>query len=413
MEKQTLKFVIVGHVDHGKSSLIGRLLYDTNSLPPDKMEEVRKTSKELGRETEFAYLLDHLEEERKQGITIDTTQVFFKTKEREYVIIDAPGHVEFVKNMITGASQAEAALLIIDAKEGIQEQTRRHATIVSLLGLEQVIILINKMDLVDFNQDAYENLKNAVEDFLKQFNIKPSAFIPISALKGDNVAKRSENMPWHTGPTVLESLDLLKNKVAAENQGLIFPIQDIYKIDDKRIAVGKVETGKIEVGEEVMILPDRKTTKIRSIEKFLETPKTSYAGESAGIVTEDAVFLERGNVICEKDKQPKTSDNFKASIFWLSRQGHKKGDKILFRCATQEISCKIEQIHRRVNSSSMETIEENANELNNLEIGEVTIKIKKPVIINTFKDAQEIGRFVLVQSGNISAGGIITNVSGE
>lgn len=412
MEKQTLKFVIVGHIDHGKSSLIGRLLYDTDSLPPDKMEEVRKTSKDLGRDTEFAYLLDHLEEERKQGITIDTTQVFFKTDSREYVIIDAPGHVEFVKNMITGASQAEAAVLIVDAKEGMQEQTRRHATVISLLGIDQVLVVINKMDLVNFSKQAYGNLKKEIGNFLKPFNITPQTYIPISALKGDNVAKHSENMPWCEESTVLESLDLLKNKVAAENQTLILPVQDIYKIDDKRVAVGKVETGKVEAGQEIMILPDRKTTKIRSIEKFLESSSVCYAGESIGFTTEDAVFLERGNVVCEKEKPPVTSDNFKASIFWLSKQGCRKGEKILFRCATQEISCKIEQIHRRINSSTMEIIEENADQLNNLEIGEVTIKIKKPVIINTFRDVREIGRFVLVQADNISAGGIITDVSG-
>ena len=244
-DEQSLKFVIVGHVDHGKSTLIGRLLYDTNSLPPDKMEEIRKTSQDLGRDTEFAYLLDHLEEERRQGITIDTTQVFFKTDKREYVIIDAPGHVEFVKNMITGASQAEAAILIIDAKEGIQEQTKRHATILSMLGIEQVIVLINKVDLIDFSEEKYTELKSRLEKFLTTLNITPKLYIPISALKGDNIANKSTNMPWYKGPTMLEGLNHLKNKIAEENQPLIFPVQDIYKVDDKRVIVGRVETGEI------------------------------------------------------------------------------------------------------------------------------------------------------------------------
>ncbi|MEK6715289.1 MAG: GTP-binding protein [Candidatus Omnitrophota bacterium] len=409
-DERSLKFVIVGHVDHGKSTLIGRLLYDTNSLPPDKMEEIRKTSQELGRDTEFAYLLDHLEEERRQGITIDTTQVFFKTDKKEYVIIDAPGHVEFVKNMITGASQAEAAILIIDAKEGIQEQTKRHATILSMLGIEQVIVLINKVDLIDFNAEKYIELKTKIGKFLITLNITPKLYIPISALKGDNIANKSTNMPWYKGPTMLEGLSQLKNKAPLENQPLIFPVQDIYKIDDKRIIVGRVETGAIKEGQVVKVLPEGQITRVKSIEKFLSDAKSASAQESTGITTEDAVFLDRGNVLCEKGKEPKVSDTFQTSVFWMSKQGYNKDEKVLLRCATQEISCKIEAIHRRINSSSLELIETDAQNLENLEIGEVTIKTKKPIVIDTFKNTREIGRFVLVKNENISAGGIITNI---
>ena len=187
--KENLKFVIVGHVDHGKSTLIGRLLFDTKSLPPDKIEEMQKTSKELGRETEFAYLVDHLREEREQSITIDTTQIFFKTDKREYVIIDAPGHVEFVKNMVTGASQAEAAILIVDTAEGVQEQTRRHAYILSLLGISQIIVALNKIDLVEFSENRFREVKDESEKFLASINLKSDYYIPISALKGDNVVQ--------------------------------------------------------------------------------------------------------------------------------------------------------------------------------------------------------------------------------
>ena len=234
-DSSTLNFVIVGHVDHGKSTLIGRLLYDTDSLPSDKIEEIKKTSEGLGRKTEFAYLLDHLEEERQQGLTIDTTQVFFKTDKRCYVIIDAPGHVEFVKNMVTGASQAEAAILIIDVKEGIKEQTKRHAYILSLLGLNQVVVILNKMDLVDFSEGRFNEVKKGAQEFLNSINMDPLFYIPICAIKGDNIARRSERMNWYNGPTLLESLDTLKSRESAENKPLIFPIQDAYKIDDKRI----------------------------------------------------------------------------------------------------------------------------------------------------------------------------------
>ncbi len=189
MQEMTLSFVIVGHVDHGKSTLIGRLLYDTNSLPPDKIVEMEKVSSGQGKQTEFAYLLNHLEEERKQGITIDTTQVFFKTQTRRYVIIDAPGHVEFVKNMITGASQAEAAVLIVDVVEGVKEQTKRHSYMLSLLGLKQVVVVLNKMDLVGFSQERFEAVKNDVRQFLKSINTEPLFYIPIAAMLGENIAQ--------------------------------------------------------------------------------------------------------------------------------------------------------------------------------------------------------------------------------
>ena len=194
LQNDTLRFVIVGHVDHGKSTLIGRLLYDTDSLPPDKIEEIKKVSVGSGKQTEFAYLLDHLEEERKQGITIDTTQIFFKSSKRHYVIIDAPGHVEFVKNMITGASQAEAAVLIIDVSEGVKEQTRRHSYMLSLLGMNNAVVVLNKMDLAGFSQERFEAVKKEAAGWLSSINITAELFIPISAINGDNVAKRSEKM---------------------------------------------------------------------------------------------------------------------------------------------------------------------------------------------------------------------------
>ncbi len=405
-----LSFVIVGHVDHGKSTLIGRLLYDTDSLAPDKIEEVKKASAEAGRETEFAYLLDHLEEERKQGITIDTTQVFFKTDKRRYVIIDAPGHVEFVKNMITGASQAETAVVIVDVAEGVREQTKRHSYMLSLLGLHQVIVVLNKMDLVDFAQEHFNTVKKDVAEWLKSINIEPIFYIPISAIKGDNIAKKSENMDWYTGPTFLESMDILQNRLPAEDKPLIFPVQDVYKIADKRINVGRVESGVIEKGLEVKILPTGQVTRIGAIEKFLEKTDKAVASECVGITTTDSVFLERGNIVCLPGKEPILTDKITANIFWMTKRDFVKDQKLNIRCATQQTSCKIESINKRINSSTLEVIEQNAKVLKNLEVAEVVIKTKKPVVIKDFNDVQELGRFVLVQDENICAGGIITVV---
>ena len=409
----TLSFVIVGHVDHGKSTLIGRLLYDTDSLPPDRFEEMRKSSEDLGRETEFAYLLDHLEEERQQGVTIDTTQAFFKTNKREYVIIDAPGHVEFVKNMITGASQAEAAVLIVDVKEGAKEQTKRHAYILSLLGLKQVIVIINKMDLVDFCEKAFEDVKTDLKTFLGSINIRPELYVPICALEGDNIAKTSGRMPWYNGPTFLESLDTLRNREPSDGKPLIFPIQDVYKIGDKRIAVGRVEAGMIRQGQKVKVLPDRKNMVVKSIEKFLEDTYRAYAGESIGIIAEDSLFLNRGDVVCDPEDELVLTDSFGANIFWMSKEEFRKNEKIIIRCSTQETTCKVEKIKRRINSSTLEIIEENANILKDLEVGQVIIKTKKPIAIKAFADVQELGRFVLIQDENTCAGGIITTLNYE
>ncbi len=406
-----LSFVIVGHVDHGKSTLIGRLLYDTDSLPPDKIEEVRKASAQQGKQTEFAYLLDHLEEERKQGITIDTTQVFFKTDKRRYVIIDAPGHVEFVKNMITGASQAEAAVLIVDVNEGVKEQTKRHSYMLSLLGMHQVVVVLNKMDLVDFSQNSFNTIKKDVEEWFRTINIESTLCIPISAINGDNVTRKSKNMSWYTGPTFLQSLDSLQNRQLPQDKSLLFPIQDVYKIDGKRINVGRVESGFIEKGIEIKILPDGRVTKVSSIEKFLENTDKAIASECIGITTAESVFLDRGNVACLPGAEPVLTDSIPANIFWMAKQKFSKDQKLTIRCATQETSCRIETINKRINSSTLEVIEENGEVLENLEVAEVIIKTKKPVAIKNFNDVQELGRFVLVRDENICAGGIIIMVN--
>jgi len=395
-------------VDHGKSTLIGRLLYDTDSLPPDKIEEVKKASAIQGKQTEFAYLLDHLEEERKQGITIDTTQVFFKTSKRRYVIIDAPGHVEFVKNMITGASQAEAAVLIVDVAEGVKEQTRRHSYMLSMLGLGQVIVVLNKMDLVDFSQDHFNNIKKQVEQWLKTIGIKANIYVPISAIEGDNIASKSDKMKWYSGPTFLESLDTLQNKQPPEDKSLLFPVQDVYKIEDKRINAGRVEAGTIAEGDEIKILPDGQVTKVKTVEKFLEKPKKAVAGECIGLTTTDSVFLERGNVLCLPGSEPMLTDSVCANIFWMAKREFKKEQKLTIRCSTQETSCKIESINKRIDSSTLEVISEDGDTIGNLEVAEVIVKTKKPLAIKSFNDVQELGRFVLVQDENICAGGIIT-----
>ncbi len=261
MNDQKLKFVIVGHVDHGKSTLIGRLLYDTNSLPEGKIEEIKQLCESLGKDIEFGYVMDHLEEERDQGITIDTAQTFFSTEKRDYVIIDAPGHVEFVKNMISGASQAEAAVLIVDAEEGVKEQTKRHAYILGMLGLSQVIVVINKMDLVDYAPQRFESVKRELLEFLSNINIRPSYVIPISAKKGDFIANKTGNVDWYDGPTLLEALDTFRTRESANEKPLRYVVQDVYSFD-KRIIAGRVESGIIRKGDRIKVLPSGEETRV-------------------------------------------------------------------------------------------------------------------------------------------------------
>jgi sulfate adenylyltransferase subunit 1 (EFTu-like GTPase family) len=310
--------------------------------------------------------------------------------------------------MITGASQAEAAILIVDVAEGVKEQTQRHSFMLSMMNVKQVVVVFNKMDMVDYSAEKFEQVKANALKFLKSIDIQPTLCIPISAMKGDNVASKSENMSWYDGPTFLESLDSLKNTKPAENKPLLLPVQDIYKIDDKRINVGRVESGVIRQGDEVEILPTHQKTKIKSIEKFLSDADTAVASECIGFTTEDAVFLDRGAVICGQGADPKLADEISASVFWMSKKPLTVDEKIDIRCATQEQSCRIKAIKERINSSTLEVLEKDAQQLNNLEVAEVTIKTKKPIAIKDFNDVQELGRFVLVRDQNICAGGIVT-----
>jgi sulfate adenylyltransferase subunit 1 (EFTu-like GTPase family) len=310
--------------------------------------------------------------------------------------------------MITGASQAEAAILIIDVTEGVKEQTRRHSYMLSLLGLHQVVVVLNKMDLVDFSQNRFETVKKDAHRWLKSINIEPTLFIPISAIEGNNITGKSENMNWYTGPTFLQSLDTLENRQPPEDKPLLFPIQDIYKIGDKRINAGRVESGTIAKGNEIKILPGGQVTNVNSIEKFLEDTDKAIASECIGITTADSVFLDRGNIVCLPGNEPSLTDRIPANIFWMTKRDFVKDQKLTIRCATQETSCKIESINKRINSSTLEVIEENAEVIKNLEVGEVIVKTKKPLAIKDFNDVQELGRFVLVHDENICAGGIIT-----
>jgi len=408
MDREALKLVFVGSIDHGKSTLIGRLFYDTDSLPEGRLEEIRRASQEEGRELEFGFLMDHLREERQRGVTIDTAQAFFSTQARDYVIIDAPGHKEFLKNMITGASQAEVAVLICSAFEGVEEQTRRHAYVLKLLGLGQCIIAYNKMDLVGYDRGRFEEVRAAMNQFLDRIGVRPALEIPISAKLGDNVARRSDNMPWYEGPTILEALDRFHKGRAPLDRPVRFPIQDVYEVDGERVAVGRVESGVLRRGERLRFLPAGITCAVLGIKKFGE-PGLAQAGpgECIGVVL-DGEGVCRGQVGCPPETPARLTRTLEASIFWLAREPLRTAEPLTLRCSTQERPCRAEAIRQRVDSSTLEHLERNAAALGETEVGEVTIAAESPVVVERFSDVPELGRFVLCRGHEVVAGGIVT-----
>ena len=406
--KEYMKIVIVGHVDHGKSTLIGRLFYDTKSLPESVMDEVRAICKAQGKDVEFAYVLDSLEEEREQNITIDTTQSFFRTPKREYAIIDAPGHKEFIKNMITGASQADTALLIVDVNEGVKEQTKRHAYLLDMLGLRQFIVVMNKMDLVDYSEERFDAVKEELIGFFSALKLIPTHIIPVSAKLGDNIAEKSKNIGWYSGPTVLEALDKFELKKSGSKKALRMPVQDVYKINDKRILAGRIESGTLRQGDEIIFFPSGKTSRIKAVEMFNEDRKEAEQGECIGVTIDDPLFIERGEILCRKgEHEPKTTSILNANIFWMAKDDLNKKTRLVLKCATQEHECSIQSINKRIDSSTLSLIEENSSILKPTEVGEVLIKTDRPIAIENFSDCEELGRFVLIDGYDTAAGGIM------
>ncbi len=405
MEERTLPIVITGHVDHGKSTLIGRLFYDTGSLPPDKYEEIKAASETLGRVVEFAFVMDHLEEERRKGITIDIAHSFFKTEKRRYVIIDAPGHKEFLKNMLTGTSQAEAALLLVDAEEGVREQTLRHCYILGFLGIKQVAVIINKMDLVNYSEERFNEVKKEVLDVLGGRGITPEYCIPISAIKGDNVAKGSLNLPWFDGPTVLEALDAFST-LKVEEKGLRFPVQDVYDFLDEPVAAGRVEAGVMNRGEEVFVLPEGRKARIARIKKFEDEDLAGAGtGECIGVCLEKG-SVKRGDIVVDEMTSTIT-DVIHANVFWMIDMDYELGIPLTLRCATQEVGGKIERILKRFDPATIEVVEKDARRIKPAEIAEVEIRLERPVVVDRFSEIPEMGRFVLEHAGHPVAGGII------
>ncbi|MFT7579565.1 MAG: bifunctional enzyme CysN/CysC [Myxococcota bacterium] len=410
-QREQMNIVIVGHVDHGKSTLVGRLLADSNSLPDGRLEHVQAICKRQGKAFEYAFLLDALEAEQDQGITIDSARCFFKTSARDYIIIDAPGHIEFLKNMISGAARAEAALLLIDAKEGVRENSRRHGYVLGLLGIRQVTVVVNKMDLVDADKGAFDAIEEEYRAFLAELGMTPQRFIPISARDGDNVAVRSKRMPWYTGPTILEAVDLFKKAAPKPNQPLRLPVQDVYKFnsggDDRRIIAGRIESGQLEVGDAVVFSPSNKISRIASIEGFntAET-KTASAPHATGVTLTEQIFVSRGELMSHVDARPHVSTRFRANMMWLGRQPMTMDKAYKLKLTTCEMACHLVEIRSVLDASNLNT-DKDKQEIGRHDVAEVIIETKRPVAFDLIERFESTARFVIVDGYDVAGGGII------
>lgn len=413
MRKDLVKIVIVGHIDHGKSTFIGRILYDLKSMPADIYKKLQLSGHSKKTGLKLASLLDSFEEEQNQERTIDTTRVRFSTVKRDYAVIDAPGHKEFLKNMMTGATSAEAAILLIDAQKGIKDQTKRHAYILSLLGIKQIIVVINKMDLVGFDSKKFNALQKKCLRLFKALSLKVTAFLPVSAFYGDNVVTRSSRMNWYKANTVIEELDGLKMEDAASVGILRFPVQDVYDSGGRKVVAGRIESGRIRVGDEVLISPSNKKSTVISIEKW-NTPRTidsAQAKESVGIVLKDALHIERGCILSHPVNAPNISHQFKGNIFWMGSKALTENKKYIIKLATQEIPCKIISIEKIIDILTLENVVDADASKRTHNVAEVTLKTDKPIVFDDFSNIRETGRFVIVDGYEASGGGIITHNS--
>lgn len=414
--REQMNIVVAGHVDHGKSTVIGRLLADTGSLPVGKLEQVKAQCERNARPFEYAFLLDALKDEQAQGITIDTARCFFKSDKRDYIIIDAPGHVEFLKNMVSGAARAEAALLVIDAHEGIAENSKRHGYLVSMLGIRQIIVLVNKMDLIGFNRGSYDALVAEYSLFLKKLGISPKAFIPVSARHGINLASQSAIMKWYDGPTVLELMDSLEKKVDSDDKPFRFPVQDIYKFteqnDDRRIIAGTVESGSISVGDQVVFLPSGKESVISSIEGF-NTPARSRitCGYAVGFTLKDELYVKRGEIMCRTgQRKPLVSSFFRANVFWMGTAPLVRHKKYMLKLATAKVPVRLMEIVSCIDATELTSVS-GKQQVDRHDVAECIFETVKPLAFDPVGEVEASGRFVIIDSFDIAGGGIILSSS--
>ena len=409
---EVLKIATAGSVDDGKSTLIGRLLYDTQSLTTDKIEAIERSSKQKGYDyLDFSLATDGLVAEREQGITIDVAHIYFSTAKKSYIIADTPGHVEYTRNMVTGASTSQVSIILIDARKGVIEQTYRHFFINNLLRVKDVIVAINKMDLVDYSEEVFNKIKadfqalNAKSAYKEQ-NV---SYIPLSAINGGNVAEKSENMPWYTGQTVLEHLESLEPKDIYENGKARFPVQTVIRpkteeYHDFRGYAGKLYGNNIKVGDAVTVLPSLTKSKITNIHFFDKQYDEATAGSSITIELDNDINVTRGDMIVKSDELPRIEKDITSTICWMDSKKLVPGTKYLIQHNTNRVLAKIEAVKNVIATDYSGVTPATRLEIN--EIGEVSIKLSKPLYFDAYNDNKSNGAFILIDTATNTTAGV-------
>ncbi|HLC56323.1 MAG TPA: translation elongation factor EF-1 subunit alpha [Candidatus Nanoarchaeia archaeon] len=415
--KPHINIVFVGHVDHGKSTTVGRLLYDTKNIDEQAMRKLKEKAQELGKAGfEFAFVMDNLKEERERGVTIDLSHKKFISNKFEYTVIDAPGHKDFIKNMITGASQADVGVLVVAASDGVMAQTKEHVFLCKTLGVGQLAILVNKMDAVNFDEKKFMEVKEQVSQLLKSvgYKLDDIVFIPASAYKGDNIANKSANMAWYKGPTLLEQLDLFKEPEKPTNLPLRLPIQDVYNITGIGVVpVGRVETGIMKVGDKVIIVPGREgkgvTGECKTIEMHHEQVNEAIPGDNIGFNVRGIgkKDIARGDVLGHVDNVPTLASEFTAQIVVINHPSVLTvGYTPVFHIHTAQVACQIIQIVKKINPATGEVLQENPDMLKNGDVAVVRVKPSKPLVIEKQSEIPHMARFAIRDAGNTVAAGM-------
>ncbi|HOQ05482.1 MAG TPA: GTP-binding protein [Anaerohalosphaeraceae bacterium] len=411
---EKMNIVVAGHVDHGKSTVIGRLLTDTDSLPKGKLEQIQELCRRTSRPFEYAFLLDALKDEQAQGITIDSARIFFKSPKRHYLILDAPGHIEFLRNMVTGASHAEAALLVIDAAEGVRENSRRHGYMLSMLGVHQIAVLINKMDLAGWSRDTFEKIADEYKCFLQEIGLSAS-FIPVSGTTGDNIARRSGRMTWYEGPTVLETLDAFIKEPLPVDKPFRMPVQDVYKFtragDQRRIVVGTVETGAVRPGDELIFYPSGKKSRVKTLERFGSPPPQAYeAGQAAAFTLEEQIYLTRGQIAVRAgEPAPEVGRRFQVHLFWMGREPLRADKDYLIKVGTAKQPMRVEKILSVMDSSDLR-VKTEQDFVGYHDVADCILQTARAVAFDLSDRFPTLSRFVIVDEYEIRGGGLIRKV---
>ncbi len=415
-KKEHLNIVFIGHVDAGKSTTVGRILYEAGKIPEQTIKKLREEAEKLGKATfEFAFVMDRLKEERERGVTIDVAHQDFETNKYFFTIIDAPGHRDFVKNMITGASQADAAVLVVSGKDGVQPQTKEHAFLAKVLGINQLIVLISKMDAINYDENRFKEVKEQVEKLLKSigYDVSKVPIIPASSYFGDNLVKKSDKTPWYNGPTLFESLDALQVPPKPVDKPLRIPIQDVYNVTGHGpVAVGKVETGKLRKGDKLMIMPLGKTVEVKKIETHHEEIEEALPGDNIGfnIKGVERKEIKRGYVAGSVDTPPTVAEEFTAQIVVINHPtAISVGYTPVFHIATSQFPAQILEIVDKRDPKTGQSLGK-ADFLKTGDVGVVRVKPLKTVVVEKFQDTPALGRFAIRDMGQTVAAGVVLEV---